>query len=201
MLRYVAANDRAAFNDLVWSVGGSPPYGKVGYDEAERIYKLLELFSGPGVAPGAAYDDIAALLGGRPDAVMALEVFRIHDRVASNPSGFARADVDAGLAIAQELEHAGLTGYFLLLRAQLAHGSGDIDEAKRDTLEALPLLVRLVAEDRVYLEQARKAAQNGASFSAMEGDFANARIAAEILNALGAGERLGPLREKLLGRS
>jgi hypothetical protein len=140
-----------------------------------------------------------ALLGGRPDAVMALEVFRIHDRIATDPSAFTHEDVDAGLAVAEELKHEGLCYYFLLLRAQLAHRNGDIDQAKRHTLVALQPLVRLAVEDPAYLEQARKAAQNAASFSAMEGDFHSARLAAEVLRALGAEQRLGWLRDRLLG--
>jgi hypothetical protein len=201
MLRYVASNDPRAFSDLVWSVGGSPPYGKVNYEEAELVYKLLETFQGPGAASPALYDRVSERLGGRPDAVTALEVFRIHDRIASDPSAYTKEDVDAGLALAGELNHVGLTCYFLLLRAGLAHRNGDIDDAKSDTLDALTALVPLVAEDPVYLEQARKAAQNAASFCAMEGDLVRAKLAAEILRSLGAEQRLGSLRDRLLGAS
>ena len=201
MLRYVGANDPQAFNDLVWSVGGSPPYGKVSRKEAELVYKLIETYQGPGSASQALYDRVSERLGGRPEAVTALEVFSIHNRIASEPSAYTKADVDAGLALARGLKHVGITCYFLLLRAGLAYRGGDINEAENDTPEALSALVPLVAEDLVYLEQARKAAQNAASFCAMAGNLTKAKLAAEVLRSLGAEERLGSLHDRLLGPS
>jgi hypothetical protein len=38
MLRYVSSDDPEAMSDLEWSVGGSPPYGGVSYDEASAVY-------------------------------------------------------------------------------------------------------------------------------------------------------------------
>src|SRR5687768_5529413 len=78
MARFVGSGgDEGAFWDLIWSVGGSPPYGGVGYDEASAVYELLEAYRGPGMAPDSHYDRVSGFLAGRPDAVLALEAFRI----------------------------------------------------------------------------------------------------------------------------
>src|SRR4051794_41931081 len=90
MLRYVAANDPRAFHDLVWSIGGSPPYGGVSYEEAELVYHMLKEYQGPGEASQAQYDSISERLGGRPEAVTALEIFRIHDRIASHSPAYTK---------------------------------------------------------------------------------------------------------------
>ena len=63
ILRYVGADAPDAMEDLVWSVGGSPPYGGVSYDEASEVYNLLEKFMGPGKAPKAAYDSVLKFAG------------------------------------------------------------------------------------------------------------------------------------------
>ena len=49
LLRYMATDDESAFEDLIWSVGGSPPYGDISYEEAGAVYDLLQEFRG--VAP------------------------------------------------------------------------------------------------------------------------------------------------------
>jgi hypothetical protein len=198
LLRYVAANNEQAFWDVVWSVGGSPPWGGITYEEAAAVYQLLELYRGPSMAPESAYTAVAEYLGGRPRDVLALEAFRIHDRIASRPEAITTADVEAGLQLAHELEHPALACYFALLLAQVTHESQNVGAAKDVLFEVLPALVALCMTDDVYFEQLLKAAQNAASFAVMDGDVEHARVAAQILRELGAEDRLGELGNYLL---
>ena len=187
MLRFIASNgDEDAYSDLVWSVAGSPPYGGVGVAEADAVYELLEAYVGPGVAGADCYDRVSRLLDGRPDAVLALAVFRIHDRIASDPDGFAPSDVAAGRTFATESGHAGLATYFDLLAAEVALRNERITVAKDLLLAVLPRLTALAADDRAYVGQARVVAQNAAEVAATVGDTNRARIATAVMEVLAA---------------
>jgi hypothetical protein len=198
VMRYIGANNQQAYWDAITSVGGSPPWGGIGYDEAGAVYNLLEQYMGPSTASDSAYDAVAAYLAGRPDDVLALEAFRIHDRIASNPEAFMEEDVAAGMELARQLNHPGVACYFALLQSQLFYQRNDVKAAKEQLFEVLQPFIMLAMIDPVYIEQVLKAAQNAASFAVMDGDIENARIAAMILRELGAEDRLGDLRDRLL---
>lgn len=198
LLRLVGAGSEQALWDAIWSVGGSPPYGGVSYAEAAEVYALLEAYRGPGMAEDGRYSAVAAHLGGRPDDVLALEVFRTHDRIASRPETIDGDDVANGLELSLRLSHTGAASYFLLLQAQLAFTAEDVATAKALTFEALQALAALCTVDPVYVEQLTKAAANGTQFAVMDGDVDAARTAARILETLGAQELIGPLAERLL---
>jgi hypothetical protein len=198
LVRYVATNSQPAFYDLIWSVDGSPPWGGVSAEEADAVAALLNEYMGPGVAPEEAYDAVRAFLAGRPDDILVLELFRLHDQIASQPEDFTEDDVRSGLAFAESLRNEGVRSRFTLLGAQLRHARRDVGGAKDATLAELPVLERLAKQDGAYMEQLVGAATNAASFSVMDGDFTSARRAARLLRALGAEDRLGSLRRQLL---
>jgi len=198
LLRYVAANSEQAMWDAIWSVGGSPPYGGVGWEEASAVYNLLEQYRGPGRAPDDAYAAVERHLAGRPNDVLALEVFRIHDHIASDPTNVGSEDVEAGLDLAQRLDHMGLMCYFAMLQSQRAYEHQDIGAAKEISLQVLPVLMTLFADDPVYGLQLAKTAQSAASFAVMDGDVESGRLAAQVLRQLGDEDRLGSLRDSLL---
>jgi hypothetical protein len=181
LLRFIASDDRSAFNDLVWSVGGSPPYGGVSYEEAEAVYNLLEQFMGPGRAPEGAYEAIRRFIRDKPERLDALEVFRRRDCIASSPEDYSEEDVVVGIALSEKLGHAGVRAYFLTLQAQLRYKAGEIPEAKRLTFEALPVLLDLAARDSAYIERATIIGQNAVSFASLDGDFEAARKIKAIL--------------------
>ena len=77
MLRFVATDDPDAFSDLIWSVGGSPPYGGVSYDEGAAVYELLESYRGAGEATPEAYDAVRAHIADNVERQDALEHIRL----------------------------------------------------------------------------------------------------------------------------
>ncbi len=64
MLRYMMKDDEQAFEDLVWSVGGSPPYGGISYEEAKVVYHLIEDYRGKGMASPARYKAVRKFVTG-----------------------------------------------------------------------------------------------------------------------------------------
>jgi len=184
LLRFAASDDPDAFEQLIWSVGGSPPYGGVSQKEASAVYELLEDYHGPGMASAVAYAKVAKFLKD-PKTRRALELFRIRDRIASAPEDVSPEDVNEGLRLATELSHRGCHAYFQLLAAQLFHQRGDIAAARQYALTALTTFAALSLEDRAYMGQMLKAAVNATSFSAMEGEFAAARQTLGLVEAYG----------------
>jgi tetratricopeptide (TPR) repeat protein len=191
MRRHIAVGSEESYHDLIWSVGGSPPYGGVGVQEAEAVYQLLEEgYRGPGTANEALYRTLQGLIGKDREKTLTLQAFHLHDRIASDPESFTGADVSAGNTVARELRDDGLIAYFELLAAQLAHRSGDIGRAKELTVDSFTRLSRLTLVDAAYVVPLGKASLNGVSFAVMDGDFATARALAPLAKSAGYAPQL-----------
>jgi hypothetical protein len=198
--RAILASCEVAWMDAVWSVGGSPPYGGVSYEEGAAVYELLEAYRGPGMASSSTYDGVAAHLGGDPAAVLALEIFRLHDAIASRTSPHAtREEIDAGRALAEDLRDPRATLYFELLDGDLAIQEERLTDAKERFITCAGGLQALAMEDPVYIPRLADVMVNVASLSVRDGDFVTARTAATVLQVLGQAHRLGELKEVLLG--
>jgi hypothetical protein len=200
LTRAILANGEQAWMDAVWSVGGSPPYGGVSYEEGAAVYALLETYRGPGMAPGSAYDAVAAHLAGDPESVLALEIFRLHDEIASRDVAHAtREEIDAGRALAQDLRDPRATLYFELLDGDLAVREERITDARDRFLVCANELNAMAVDEPVYVPRLVDVMVNVASLSVSDGDFDVARTMATALQLLGQADRLGELKEVLLG--
>jgi hypothetical protein len=198
--RAILANAEEAWMDAVWSVGGSPPYGGISYEEGAAVYQLLEAYLGPGMAPSSAYDAVAMQLGGAPESVLALEIFRLHDAIASRDVGPpTREEIDAGKALAQDLGDPRAALYFELLEGDLAVTEERITDARNLFLTCANELNAMAVEDPVYVARLIDVMVNVATLSVSDGDFDVARTMATALQLLGQADRLGELREVLLG--
>src|SRR5262249_25022690 len=136
MMRYVGSDDRQALEDLIWSVGGSPPYGGVSRDEAEAVYNLLEAYRGPGAAGEARYEKVRAPTRWRPDRVAVLDIFHCADQIQSTSDSYGREPVDRGLALARQVGHRGAEASFLSFQAGWLFRIGDNAAAADSTLQA-----------------------------------------------------------------
>lgn len=193
MLRYVGSDDEDAMEDLIWSVGGSPPYGGVSYDEASAVYDLLEEYRGPGSASGTAYDRVESFVGSDAERKLALDIFRCADEIQSEAASYGMQPVQRGLALSRQAGHRAAEASFLAFEAGLRYREGDLAAARDRTLEALDIFLAAAEEDPVYAKRVRQTAQNAVSLTAMSGDHARAR---ELLHGLAgvmdpaAGEQL-----------
>src|SRR5918996_11524 len=107
MLRFVAANEDDSLSDLIDSVTAEAPYGQVSASEAEAIRGLIESHQYEVVIPEIVYQSALKLIQNSPEKSSALDVFRLHDRIASSPAD-SSADAVEGLALAERLGHDGL---------------------------------------------------------------------------------------------
>ena len=200
MVRYIVADTPEALDDLMWSVGGSPPYGGVAFDEAKAVYLLVEQFTGPGRASEAAYAAVERFLTERAEASRALEAFRIFDRVASNSETYTDQDLRIGGVNAVDVVDEPLSSYFDFLAAQLRYRERDVEKAYQLSQRAIDSLKRHFDADPAYRLRLVNTLTNTCSFAVMNGDFLEARRHAAVLEALGEGKMLQGLRDLLRAR-
>jgi hypothetical protein len=200
MLRYVATDDPEAMNDLIWSVGGSPPYGGVRYEEAEAVYELIEGFRGPGEASAERYRRVEAYIKNDDQRRQALAAFRCSDQITSSPESFTLKPVDRGLRLAREIGHSGVEAVFLGYKSAYLLRDGDVKGARDSTKEALDRYLALVDADPAYANRIRQSAQNLISFTAMSGDIPGAWKLLQGLGELLPPENVDQLRRALQAR-
>jgi hypothetical protein len=184
MLRYIGANNEEAHWDLIWSVGGSPPYGGVSTEEAGAVYELIESYRGAGQASSESFEAVRRLIQGRPDALGALDAFECHDTIVSDSENISLAHAQRGREISERLGHDGARASFLILEGQAHLQRGDAFTAKQMFQDALPLYASLAAHDPVYNDRLGAVAQNSISLAANEGDIATARALFEQVGHL-----------------
>lgn len=172
MLRFIATDDEQAFSDLIWSVGGSPPYGGVSYEEGAAVYDFLD---GPDKASATKYQKLKSFIQNQPDRLTTLELYYIDQQIISAPDNFSSQLVSKGKALAEKLNHDGVRGLFFAYESQLAHQRGDIAGAREKTMQALTIFLRLADQDQAYALRAAQTAQNAISFTALSGDMDTAR--------------------------
>jgi tetratricopeptide (TPR) repeat protein len=113
MMRYVATSSTEAYAELAASVSEHDrSHGGVSPREAELVRAVLVSYQGPGRIDAEALHALREQVAGPPEALRAVDVFEIHDRIASDPESVLDRDVAAGAALAEELGHAGLRTYF-----------------------------------------------------------------------------------------
>ena len=95
VLRFIAADNEESFMDAIWSVGGSPPYGGVSYEEAAAVYYLLEDYRGPGMAGEKLYEDVRGFIRRDPYRQAVLDIFYVNDQEVGRVTDdtFSRGDI------------------------------------------------------------------------------------------------------------
>ena len=175
MLRFVAANGDDALSDLIASVTAKPPYGQVPVPEAKAIRNVIEGHQYEVVIPDRVYQSALKLIQNSSEKSSALEVFRLHDRIANSPADSSAADAAEGLALAEHLGHDGLRARFRAIQAETAYKAGNVADEARVSANAFDLFRTLAADDATYQSNWRKTGTNTAAFFLMEGDFETAR--------------------------
>lgn len=201
MLRFIASDNEQAFHDLVWSVGGSPPYGGVSRHEAEAVYDLAEAYRGPGMAPEAAYETLRRRASEWPDRLRTIEVMHSNDEIVSSPGNYSEDPVRRGLTLTDELGHHAANACFQAYQAQLLQQADQLAEARTVTMECLRRFLVEADADPVYAGRTAHLAHNAVALTANAGDVDGAR---ELLRKLAGvldpaaverfGQALGPGR-------
>ena len=175
MLRYLGTDDPGALEDLIWSVGGSPPYGGVSYEEAAAVYELIEDYTGAGAAAEESYAAVLGFLEPGSEPALTVELFRCADAIQSDSGGYGPDPVQRGLALSRQLGHRGAEGSFLSFEAGWYIRQGDDASARDLTLQALGMFLVLAEADEAYAKRVSQSAGNAVSLTARTGDVDGAR--------------------------
>jgi hypothetical protein len=175
MLRYLGTDERGALEDLIWSVGGSPPYGGVPYEEAAAVYELLEDYTGAGAAGEESYAAVLAFLEPNSEPALTVELFRCADAIQSNSENYGPEPVQRGLALARQLGHRGAEASFVAFESGWYLLQGDDASARDLTLQALGMFLELAEADEAYAKRVSQTAGNAVSLTARTGDVEGAR--------------------------
>jgi len=181
MLRYMLQDDADTMEDLIWSVGGSPPYGGVSYEEAAAVYELIEDFRGKGEASPERYKAVHKFVDGNPERRRVLDLFQCYDRIVSASDSYSKDVVAEGLAIAQAMGDRGAVGLFTMFDAGIEAREGRNGAAADLTLAALDSLLMAADENPASRNRVAQAAQNAVALTALAGDVPRAK---ELLDAL-----------------
>jgi hypothetical protein len=197
MIRAIASDNPEAFNEAIWSVGGSPPWGGVGWDEAAAIYGLLEAYMGSGMASDSAYDKAIGAVGADQRRRMTIGAFRANDVITSNSETFTVDQAVTGLHIAEQLADDALRALFLSYQAGAVMRQGNWAEAAALTRQSLDLFLELAEHDDVYETRVAQNAVNLVSMTANSGDAAAARSLLDQLGDLMSAEHVQMLSRAL----
>jgi hypothetical protein len=175
MLRYLGTDDGGALDDLIWSVGGSPPYGGVSYEEAAAVYELIEDYRGAGAAAESSYAAVLAFLEPGSEPATTVELFRCADAIQSDPENYGPDPVQLGLELSRQLGHPGAEASFLSFEAGLYIRQGDDASAADLSRQALGVFLELAETDEAYAKRVSQSAANTVSLTARSGDAEGAR--------------------------
>jgi hypothetical protein len=181
IIRYMMQDDEETFWDLIWSVGGSPPYGGVKHDEAQAIYNLVENFRGKGMATSAHYDAAYKAVAPYPDRKRVLEAFQLYDEIVSASDSYSLDVANQGLAVAKKIGDDRLIGLFTLFQAGVSMRTSDYAQASKLTNGALERLLDAAEKDPSSSKRAEQAAQNAVALAALAG---NKKKATQLLDQL-----------------
>jgi hypothetical protein len=193
LLRYMMMDDEQSFEDLVWSVGGSPPYGGISYEEAEAVFNLIENFRGGGMASDTHYETVRKFIKKHSDRSQVLDLFYHYDKIVSSPENYTIETADQGLAIAEEIGEAGMIGLFKLFQSGVLAREGKNFEAADLVAGALDLFLEVAEKDPSCTHRVEQAAQNAIAWTALAGDIPRAKKLLEDLSEVLPEKSIGQL--------
>src|ERR1041384_1329849 len=201
ILRFMVKDDDEALEDLVWSVGGSPPYGGISYEEAAAVYQLIEDFRGKGLASPVRYKAVRKFIKGHAERERALDLFECYDKIVSASETYPREVAARGLDIARSIGEPAAIGLFKLFHAQVLTREDHNGEAAALTVEALDDLLVASQKDPGCSHRVEQAAQNAVTLTALAGDMAKAIELLESLSEVLPTQTVAELRRWISAQS
>jgi hypothetical protein len=170
MLRHIGTSSEQSWADVLRSIDR----GRAGGTLSPRLTTALEAlaagFSGPGMAPASAYNDVREALGDDEAGRLAIDAFELYDEFQSDPDHFDIRHAEAGQAVGERLGDDGVISCFLLIASTKWARAGDLTRAMPVALRGLRLVAKLYETDPDYRDQLQRAAVNARNFAAYLGE-------------------------------
>ncbi len=170
LLRAVGASTHQALSDALGAIDQAGRDHRITSVQRDALVRLIEQFGGPGaVDANTAATAVEAVQD--TEAATALDLFLLHDAVASGETEVGLDQVREGAETADALGATGAAAYFRGVWAQHAANDADLAEAALDEARAaLAGYTSLVGTDPVYLGKRAVAAVLVAQLAAAGGN-------------------------------
>jgi hypothetical protein len=171
MLRHIGTSSEQSWADVLRSIDSGRASGTLNPGLAAALEALAAGFTGPGMAPASAYNDVREALGDDQAGQLAIDAFELYDEFQSDPGHFDIRHAEAGQAAGERLADDGVISCFTLIASTQWARAGDLTRAMPLALRGLRLVAKLYETDPDYRDQLQRAAINARNFATYLGEM------------------------------
>lgn len=154
MLRMIGCGGTPqALSDLLGVINESQKKGRLSETEAEALYRTLEQYFGPGEVDEATARTVRDTFSQRLPERDVLDLFLLHDQLASGEKGIPLSEVQRAMRLARELGSLGSEMYFTGIWCQRAASLGALEPAVGTLWSVLKNYEDLAARDGEYADR------------------------------------------------
>lgn len=150
VLRMIGAGTRQTIADVWGVVEVQRATGTLSAEHADAIDQLIEQFVGPGTVNEETRDLVRATFAQGSLESAVVELFLLHDRLASGDPSVSIAEMAHGAQVSELLGADGARAFFLGVLAQHVAQAGYLDDAIQLAEEVLVVCERLAEADPEY---------------------------------------------------
>jgi hypothetical protein len=149
LLRMIGSGTQQTIADVFGVIDGQRKTGVITAAEADALDRLIEQFVGPGTVDDATASHVRRTFPSGNEQIV-IELFLLHDRLASGDANVTLPEIQAGVQFSEELKSPDACVFFLGVFGQYLAQAGYLDEAIIAAEQALDGCETLVAADAEY---------------------------------------------------
>jgi CHAT domain len=147
MLRMIGCPTEQATKDLFGVISQASKNKRLLKKEEEALNRLLEQYAGPGEIDEETAAQVLDVFSSKPHERDVIELFIIHDRLASGQAKVSIEEIDRAIQLSKKLGSIGAETYFASVRCQKTAEMGQIEQAIAMGWDVLEQTEKLASED------------------------------------------------------
>jgi hypothetical protein len=149
LLRMIGSGTQQTISDVFGVIDGQRKTGALPSAKADALDQLIEQFVGPGTVDDATAAHVRKTFPSGKEQ-MVIELFLLHDRLASGDPGISLTEIQAGVEVSESLNSTDAYVFFIGVFAQYLAQAGYLEEAIVAAEKALDTAESLAAKDNEY---------------------------------------------------
>jgi hypothetical protein len=150
LLRVIGSGSEQTIADFWGVVDVQRRTGRLPATKADALDRLMEQFVGPGTVDAGTVGAVRRVFAADAQEQKVIELFLLHDRLASGDTSVTLREIDAGVRLSEQLGSDGAHVFFLGVWAQHTAQGGNVAAAIRAAEVALGKCDKLVKSDPEY---------------------------------------------------